>query len=189
MTEGGNQRLNLGKHKDRNRRITKICEICGNSFEARVYRIKEPRRVQRVCSYQCQHKLQSLWMTANFRKGKVIRGNGYLGIYLPSHPRATQGYVLEHILVWEKAHNQPIPKGWIIHHKNHDKKDNRPENLEAMPRSKHNSNRLFQELQRRVEQQGQVTRLLRQEIRLNKWQIKELSKQLNEIQQLRIGIK
>jgi len=123
-------------------------------------------------------------------KKKVIRGHGYIGIYAPEHHRASKvGYVMEHILIWEKAHNIPLPDGWIIHHINHNKADNRPGNLEAMPRSKHNSNRMFQELQRKVEQQDQVIKLLRQEIRLNSWQIKELNKNLNEIQQLRMGVK
>ena len=189
MAEGDKPKLNLGKYKDRNRRISKICEICGNPFEARVYRIKEPSRAQRVCSQQCKYKLQSLWMQKHGKK-KVIRGHGYIGIYMPEHHKASKvGYVMEHILIWEKAHNTPLPDGWIIHHINHNKADNRAENLEAMPRSRHNSNRMFQELKRKVVEQEETIRLLKQEIRLLSWQIKEINKKLNEIQQLRMGIK
>ena len=43
---------------------------------------------------------------------------------------------LEHRVVWEKAHG-PIPPGMVVHHKNHDKRDNRLENLELMSRAEH----------------------------------------------------
>lgn len=52
-----------------------------------------------------------------------------------------QGYVLkdgvvEHRLVW-KAANGKIPKGWVVHHVNEVKNDNRLENLVALPSAMH----------------------------------------------------
>jgi len=44
--------------------------------------------------------------------------------------------IFEHVHVWEEA-NGPLPKGWIVHHKDHDKLNNRIENLEAMSRQQH----------------------------------------------------
>jgi len=41
-----------------------------------------------------------------------------------------------HRLVWIAAHG-PIPKGFIIHHRNDDSRDNRLENLELMTQSEH----------------------------------------------------
>ena len=32
---------------------------------------------------------------------------------------------------------KPVPKGWVVHHKNEVKGDNRPENLEAMDWGEH----------------------------------------------------
>jgi len=65
-------------------------------------------------------------------------GLGYIGILKPNHPRAnTKGYVLEHILIWEEAHGKPLPEGWVIHHLNGIKDDNRPRNLIALPSKKH----------------------------------------------------
>ena len=54
------------------------------------------------------------------------------------HPRAnSKDRILEHIWIWEEAHGKPLPKGWIIHHLNGIKDDNRPKNLMALPNKKH----------------------------------------------------
>ena len=47
--------------------------------------------------------------------------------------------VMEHRLVWEQA-NGKIPNGWVIHHLNGNRKDNRLENLLALPNGQHWSN-------------------------------------------------
>lgn len=76
----------------------------------------------------------------NWKGGRHKMHSGYIEVYKPEHPRATvRGYVLEHILVWEQTHHQPLPDGWVIHHLNGIKDDNRPKNLFGMPRGKHSS--------------------------------------------------
>lgn len=72
-----------------------------------------------------------------WKGGRRIRSDGYVGLLKPEHPRAHKGEVLEHIVVWEEAHQETVPKGWIIHHLNGIRSDNRPENLVAMSRNKH----------------------------------------------------
>ncbi len=63
---------------------------------------------------------------------------GYVRVYNPSHPRSgVNGYIFEHILVWEQAHNKPLPEGWTVHHLNGIKNDNRPVNLAGMSSHAH----------------------------------------------------
>lgn len=71
-------------------------------------------------------------------KEKIIGSGGYVYIRKPGHPRTTQdGYVLEHIVVWEEHHKKSLPEGWQIHHLNGITNDNRPSNLVALPPAKH----------------------------------------------------
>jgi hypothetical protein len=59
----------------------------------------------------------------------TIRNNGYYG-------RTTGDRALMHRIIWQH-HNGVIPEGFVIHHKNRDRTDNRIENLEIMSKSEH----------------------------------------------------
>ena len=72
-----------------------------------------------------------------WKGGRVKDGHGYIHILVAPEARKGHRYQPEHRLVWEAA-NGPIPEGFVIHHVNGIKDDNRVENLEAMPRKKHN---------------------------------------------------
>ena len=73
----------------------------------------------------------------NWKGGRFKDRNGYIHVYAPGHPRAIRRYVLEHILVWEKANNRELPKGYKVHHLNGVRDDNRPGNLVGLSTKDH----------------------------------------------------
>lgn len=74
----------------------------------------------------------------SWKGGKVNKGDGYVGIWKPDHPRAdNQNYVYEHTLVMEEKIGRLPKKDEKVHHINCNKKDNRPENLYLCSNKKH----------------------------------------------------
>ena len=78
---------------------------------------------------------------------------GYIIVKCPGHHKTNhQGYVREHVLIWEKVNGRELPLGWVIHHINGIKDDNRPENLMAMPKRGHLSDLLLRSAQARIKE-------------------------------------
>jgi len=62
---------------------------------------------------------------------RVLNGEGYARVWKPGHPNAQKsGYILEHVWVMSDLLGRALIKGENVHHKNGDKLDNRPQNLE-----------------------------------------------------------
>lgn len=84
-------------------------------------------------------------LNANWKGGTTMK-NGYILVRCPNHPRAKEcgGYVPQHILVMERYlgrylewYGQNNPNNEVVHHINHNKQDNRIENLQLMKESEH----------------------------------------------------
>ena len=75
----------------------------------------------------------------NWHQGRTRDKFGYVHVRVSATAKGTKAYRREHLVVWEAAHG-PIPKGWLVHHLNGIKDDNRIENLVAMSRSQHHRN-------------------------------------------------
>jgi hypothetical protein len=69
---------------------------------------------------------------------KIVSKGDYNYAVVPEHPHRTKNnYVLEHRIVMENHLGRLLDSNEIVHHKNEDKKDNRPENLEVMINVEH----------------------------------------------------
>lgn len=139
------------------------CPVCGKAFHLKPYRIK--RANQNYCSRKCFYEAKKSLMSgsgnhqyglrgelnSSWKGGRKITRYGYMAVYMPDHPFAQYGkIVFEHRLVAEEnlltAENSIEINGkrylrpeYIVHHKNHNRLDNRPENLEVMLKGEHSS--------------------------------------------------
>lgn len=107
------------------------CAGCGKQFPLYKAGIK-------YCSRQCQgvgvSERQLGAKNAMWRGGSYVTraiGGGYIKEMCAGHPRADAGgYVLQHRLVMERQIGRFLGSDERVHHKNGNRQDNRPENLE-----------------------------------------------------------
>ena len=142
------------KCKGKNTVEERKCLVCENIFKPRNYQIKQNQG--KFCSQKCSlmnlhslersqewkdnisksnkgHKNAPSGIKHPFYKGGLIDRNGGYRFVLVKN----QEYKAEHRLVMEEFLGRELSSDEIVHHKNHDKKDNRIENLEIMTRSEH----------------------------------------------------
>lgn len=122
-----------GKRKD-------ACPQCGSAKVTRA-------ALCRPCNNLAQPWRKVSEDNGNWKNGRSM-SSGYVFVRI-SHKSGAGAYRPEHCLVWEEA-NGPIPKGWVVHHLNGVKTDNRLENLAAMPRNSHHPDHLTKPYQKRI---------------------------------------
>jgi len=67
-----------------------------------------------------------------------VSENGYYKVRSTDDPRSDRhGYVYEHRLVAEKKIGRKLASNEVVHHKDRNKKNNKPSNLRVMGRSEH----------------------------------------------------
>lgn len=82
---------------------------------------------------------KACWTPVRWNEG-FSGTDGYFRVYRPDHPSAPiHGMCFRSRVVWWLETGSKPPDGWVIHHKNHDKLDDRFENLQVMTRAEHAS--------------------------------------------------
>lgn len=146
----------LAAARYKERRPVLACVVCGKSFTC------PPCHEERksCCSLACAHELSRRRVVAtgkghfNWKRGSTVSGDGYLYLFVEGHPFAHfQGhYVLDHRLVVEEWMRVKAPDHHFlvaidgvlylrqeieVHHRNGNKRDNRPDNLLACTKPAH----------------------------------------------------
>jgi hypothetical protein len=82
------------------------------------------------CSKECARLRQRGPLNSAWKGGRQIESNGYVRVWMPSHPRADKnGTVLEHLLVAQAALGYPVPARHPVHHFDENKSNNERSNL------------------------------------------------------------
>lgn len=117
--------------KETRKRNSRVCTFCGEIFLP-----KHTKSPNLFCSYKCRGLSQ--------RHERVDR-QGYWYIRVDDHPRRpSTGYVPEHTLVMERHIGRYLKDGEVVHHVNHDRKDNRIENLQIMSDAEHRAHHMLE---------------------------------------------
>lgn len=111
--------------------VTLACSWCGRQYGVQASRVGKSR----FCSKQCAgYGLFTGQNHPRWRGGKVVTVNGYVTVSVGNGKRA-----YEHRLVMERTLGRKILRTEHVHHRDGDKTNNAPSNLELLDGRAHSS--------------------------------------------------
>jgi hypothetical protein len=109
---------------------TRLCVICQTPITRQDHDFcTETPTCSRKCQAEQFHRRYTGSGSVTWKGGRIQNEQGYILIYSPGHPHAHNKYVREHVLVMEQILGRYLLPGETVHHKNHDRADNHPDNL------------------------------------------------------------
>ena len=172
----------IGRHKnlniDKQKLIQLYCEAKKTAKEiAEMYGCSTGNIYSWMKSYQIDRRSLSEAVKLRRRNSRFknpdweptkAKREGYIVVYKPDHPNADKsGRIFEHRLVMSQIIGRPLESGEYVHHINGIRDDNRPKNLELISLT---NNTLRDRFCKDCP--------MRKELRLLRWQIKQLQEQV-----------
>ena len=117
-----------------------LCEILPGKTALAIYKkaYKMGFRKNKEIEFLNRSNAQKGEKCKHWKGGTARTSKGYKLVKMPEHHRAdSKGYVLEHILIFERETGIKVPHNCCVHHLNEIKDDNRIENLCLMTHSAH----------------------------------------------------
>jgi hypothetical protein len=107
-----------------------ICQRCRHGPPVPCPTCEGTKRPEARACRNCANKRRGPDHAA-WKGGRILDLDGYVRVFRPTDERANCGrYMKEHQLVMEEVLGRRLLPGESVHHKNGDRADNRPENLE-----------------------------------------------------------
>jgi len=134
-------------HKAMDKKIEKICPICGKTFRVKKYQ----KEALTCCSIKCRNiRLRTVSPKGTKKyKGRRVTSDGYIAInrweltekernlFAPMINK--DGYILEHRFIVAKYLGRNLTSREIVHHKNKIRNDNKLINLQLMDKDYHSN--------------------------------------------------